>query len=162
MKPGPKPKNRKLNDLQGNPGKRKTKKKPRLQNKNARFGIPAGMPLMVRRKIVKAAEFLEKNGLSKDSDRLAFERYCQHLYMADLAFKSIKKNGLLVKGALGSTKKNPAAQQHKENSLAALRYEEHFGLTPLSREKVHPSPEPEKKDPLKEFLKKGGKPYVAK
>ena len=162
MKPGPKKKDSKLNDLHGNPGKKKAAKKPAFKADAATFGIPSGLPIVVRRKIALAVKYLEDNQLSKDSDRLAFDRYCQHVHMAHMAYQDIKKKGMLVKGTLGGLVKNPAVQQHKENSLAALRYEEHFGLTPLSRGKITPEPKSETKDPLADFMSKGGKPYVAK
>ena len=162
MKPGPKKKDSKLNDLHGNPGKTKPKQKPDLQTTSATFGIPRGLPIVVRRKIILAIKYLEDNGLSKDSDRLAFDRYCHHVHMVDIAYQHIKKNGMIIIGTLGGPVKNPAVQQHKENSLAALRYEEHFGLTPLSRGKITPEPKTETEDPLKKFMDKGGKPYVAK
>ncbi len=162
MKPGPKKKDSNLNDLHGNPGKTKPKKKPILKTKTVAFGIPKGLPIVVRRKVAIAVQYLKDNGLSKDSDRLAFERYCQHIHMAHMAYIDLKKKGMILTGTLGGPVKNPAVQQHKENSLAALRYEEHFGLTPLSRGKVQPNPAAEKADPLKEFMKKGGRPYVAK
>ena len=79
-----------------------------------------------------------------------------------MAYQDIKKKGMLVKGTLGGLVKNPAVQQHKENSLAALRYEEHFGLTPLSRGKITPEPKTATEDPLDEFIKRGGKPYIKK
>ena len=156
MRTGRPPKPDKLNDLHGNPGRRKRKKRQDFSASDIKFGIPKGLPQNVRTKARIAAKHLSENKISKDCDRAAFERYCQHLYLADSAYRALKGDGVTETDNRDVVRKHPAAQIHKDNSMAALKFEEHFGLTPLGRGKVKGEPE-EKESELEKFQKKGKK-----
>ena len=150
MKPGPPKKTKTEDDLHGKPSGRE--KEDRIfVTQDCKFKILSGLPSSVRDKAKEAAQFLSDNEISKVCDRAAFERYCQHLWMVWKSFQVLKKDGPTVTDNRGVIRKHPAAQTHKDYSMAALRFEEQFGLTPLSRLKVKGKP-PEKKDELKEFL----------
>ena len=86
MRTGRPKKDSDLNELHGNPGKRKTKNRSLILAKDVKFGIPRGMPESVRLKARSAAKYLADNKISKECDRAAFERYCQHLHLAHLAY----------------------------------------------------------------------------
>ena len=158
MRTGRPRKDNALNELHGNPGKRKSKKRRVILAKDVKFGIPRGLPESVRIKAREAAQYLADNKISKKCDRAAFERYCQHLHVAYLAYGELKKaQGIVHEGHKGVITKHPAFQQHRDSSFACLKYEEQFGLTPLSRGKVKVGSKDKKKDPLAEFQARGKK-----
>ena len=142
---GPK-KSATLDKLHGNPGRRK-KKKQTFTASDGKFGIPRGLNQEVREKVRKVAHYLQKHGAPIDLMRPTFERYCKHLQIALDAAAEVKKYGVTLEG-----KKNPASQIWKDNSASALQIEQYFDK--LIRGSV---PDPEEKDPLKEFQAKGKK-----
>jgi len=151
MRTGRPKKDKDLNKLHGNPGKRKPKKSKRILTETVKFGMPHGLPEAVRLKVRQAILYLYENGISKASDRSAFARYCQHLHMAENSYQIAKDT---IKG---DALQDKAFQRHLNHSKAALRFEEHFGLTPQARGKVGPEGKDEEIDPLAEFQKKGKK-----
>ena len=74
----------------------------------------------------------------------------------------LNDEGDYIKDNRGVSRKHPSAQIHKDNSMMALKYEEQFGLTPLSRGKVKGEAKQKEKDPLKDFQKRGGKIQAVK
>jgi len=139
-------KDARLDELHGNPGRRK-KKKQTFTESDGKFGIPRGLDQEVREKVRKVAHYLQKRGAPIDLMRPTFERYCKHLQIALDAAAEVHKFGVTLNG-----KKNPASQIWKDNSASALQIEQYFDK--LIKGHV---PEPEKKDPLKEFQDKGGR-----
>jgi P27 family predicted phage terminase small subunit len=119
--------------------KKKPKKKDDLEvfiSQDYKLAVPRGYPPKTRAKLKESAKFLNDNCISKICDQAAWERYCQLVYLADDAFNVLFKDGGTVKDERGIVRKHPAGQVHKDSSAAALRFEEQFGLTPLSRIRV--------------------------
>jgi P27 family predicted phage terminase small subunit len=156
MRTGRPKKDSDLDALHGRPGKHKAKKRRQILAKDVKFGIPRGLPESVRIKARIAAKHLIENKISKDCDRAAFERYCQHLKLVYDAYKTLNKEGEYITDNRGVSRKHPSAQIHKDNSIMALKYEEQFGLTPLSRGKVKGGPV-KKETELEKFQKEGKK-----
>jgi phage terminase small subunit len=130
-----------LDNLHGNPGRRKKKT---FTATDGKFGVPRGLSQEVRTKVRKVAHYLQNDGVPIEFIRPVFERYCKHLQIASDASYEVKKKGVTLDG-----KKNPAAQIWKDNSQSALQIEQYF-------EKILKNTAPKKKneDPLKEFLSK--------
>ena len=84
----------------------------------------------------RTLDLLRKRGIINGVDSEAFARYCQHLHMAYKALEIIRREGILTEDPRGGMRKHPAMQIHRDNSLAALRYEEQFGLTPSARARL--------------------------
>jgi phage terminase small subunit len=135
-----------LKDLHGT-SRKDRKQKQTFTASDGKFGIPRGLNQEVRAKVRKVAHYLQKHGTPIDLIRPTFERYCKHLQIASDASDEVKKMGVTLDG-----KKNPAAQIWKDNSASALQIEQYFDK--LIRGSV---PDPEEKDPLKEFQAKGKK-----
>lgn len=76
---------------------------------------------------------LSEQGVLNPCDAEPFARYVQHLRLAYEANEIVLREGLLCPDKNGYLHKHPAIQIHRDNSLAALRYEEQFGLTPSAR-----------------------------
>ncbi len=154
MRTGRPEKDKDLKDLQSTTRERKHQKRRQILAKDVKFGIPRGLPESVRIKARIAAKHLAEQKISEDCDRAAFERYCQHLMLVHNAFKTLEKEGEYIVDNRDVSRKHPSAQIHKDNSIMALKYEEQFGLTPLSRGKVKGEPK-KKESALEEFQKKG-------
>ena len=92
-----------------------------------------GLPDPVLKRAQNTLSLLRRRNVLNGADTESFARYCQHLRNAYAAQKIINKEGVLLADANGNLKKHPAVQVHRDNSLAALRYEEQFGLTPSAR-----------------------------
>ena len=118
--------------------------------------VPKDYPAKTRKKLNESAKFLNDNGISKRCDKAAWERYCQMVFLADENFDRLFEGGSTVTDERGIVRKHPSGQVHKDSSAAALRFEEQFGLTPLSRLRVKGEPKKEK-DPLAEYMAKGAK-----
>jgi len=145
---GPKPKPRKVLELKG---RSHNKKKPELDAPTAALEVPKGLPKAVRERAQQVADWLLEVGISSGCDASAFQRYCEHLMISDKAAKALKKDGVLTIDERGLPRKHPAVQIHRENSLAALRFEEHFGLTPSARARLHPPENKKDEDPYEEY-----------
>lgn len=92
-----------------------------------------GLPVPVLKRAKNTLALLRRRGVLNGADTESFARYCQHLRNAYTAQQILNEDGVLLADANGNLKKHPAAQIHRDNSLAALRYEEQFGLTPSAR-----------------------------
>jgi P27 family predicted phage terminase small subunit len=97
---------------------------------------------------------LEDKKVLGSCDVLAFERYCHHLRIVYEADAVLRKEGLFTYDANGVLHKHPATQVHRDNSLAALRYEEQFGLTPSARMRLSKTDEQVKEDDYSDFRSK--------
>lgn len=69
-------------------------------------------------------------------DLESFVRYVHHLRLVYDANEQIQRDGLTVVDNRGNKHKNPMLQVHRDNSMAALKYEEQFGLTPSARTRI--------------------------
>lgn len=110
----------------------------------SRFIIPSSMPAGVKKRLKDTIDHLTNSDLSEDVDRIAWDRYCHHVHLEHVAYMDIKKNGYSHVDERGIERKRPCVQMQKDHSLAALRFEEQFGLTPVSRNRM---PDGKKKPP---------------
>jgi P27 family predicted phage terminase small subunit len=94
---------------------------------------------------------LEDKKILGRCDVLAFERYCQHLRLVYEADAVLRRSEILSYDENGALRKHPAIQIHRDNSMAALRYEEQFGLTPSARMRLGKTDDQVKEDGYAEF-----------
>jgi P27 family predicted phage terminase small subunit len=111
----------------------------------------SGLPEAVMNQAKETLEILEEKKILGRCDVLAFERYCQHLRLAYEADALLRLNGVLTYDENGVLHKHPATQVHRDNSIAALRYEEQFGLTPSARMRLSKTEDQAKEDDYSEF-----------
>src|SRR5512139_3377633 len=130
-KRGPQPKPTARKKLEGNPGKRKLNKREPRPNISAEIK-PTEIDRRAHEFITLYMPQLQAMRVLTDADRAALELMAAHYSIAWQAAEMLKRDGLLIKGPLGNVK-NPAAQLMRDNSLAFLRYADHFGMTPSSR-----------------------------
>ncbi len=161
MRTGRPKKDKDLKDLQSTTRERKYQKRRQILAKDVKFGIPRGLPESVRIKARVAARHLAEQKISKDCDRAGFERYCHHLHLEHDAYKTLVKEGSSIIDNRGVKRKHPEHQVQRDHSAMALKYEEQFGLTPLSRGKVKGEPR-KKESALERFQKKGKKLEILK
>ncbi len=150
MKTGRPKKDPKLAGIHGRAGKTDGKKPD--AGDTVKFSVPRNLPKQVREKARFAANFLFFNNISKCADTAAFERYVQHLNMAHKAIVTLRIEDITTVDERGLPRKHPANQLWKENSMAALKYEEQFGLTPLSRSRITLEPQRDEPSPFDEFF----------
>ena len=134
---GPKPKSQTLKALGG---RDHNKKKPSLILESTDVEFPEELKQNLPAEVLERAEasfhmLIEKKVLSA-CDIEPFARYIHHLRMAYEADEIVRRNGMVVIDAAGKLQKNPMISVHKESSLAALKYEEQFGLTPSARTRI--------------------------
>ena len=91
------------------------------------------LPAPTKERAQDMLKMLRKNVVLNACDGEAFSRYIQHLRIAYEANEILKRDGIMTKDENGLIRKHPALQIHRDNSLAALRFEEQFGLTPSAR-----------------------------
>ncbi len=132
---GKKPTPRKLLELGGRVHKKKEKTvdfgemtKDDLDKK-----IFKNLPSDVVERAEKTLDLLSEQGILNPCDAEPFARYVQHLRIAYEANQIVENEGVISLDKNGIPHKHPALQIHRDNSLAALRYEEQFGLTPSAR-----------------------------
>ena len=106
-------------------------------DENVLQGLPSGALERARATL----HLLSERSVLSACDAEAFARYVQHLRMAYEADKIIRNDGIISLDKNGVPHKHPALQIHRDNSLAALRYEEQFGLTPSARMRLRGSEE---------------------
>ena len=91
------------------------------------------LPVPTKQRAQDMLKMLRKRVVLNSCDAEAFSRYIQHLRIAYEADAILKRDGIVIADRDGIIRKHPALQIHKDNSLAALRFEEQFGLTPSAR-----------------------------
>ena len=94
--------------------------------------LPA--PVLVRAR--ESFDLLISKKILSPCDIEPFVRYVHHLRLVYEADALIKRNGLAIVDGMGNVHKNPMLQVHRDNSMAALKYEEQFGLTPSARTRI--------------------------
>ena len=137
---GRKPKPTKLNQLQGNPGKRPTNKlepKPKTPAKK-----PRGMSQGAKKFWDDHADELERIQILTGVDTPAFRLAAEHYAIAVQAARELHEAGLTVRGKDG-LKKNPLAQVFKDNAMAFKAFAVEFGMTPSARTRLKIEPEAE-------------------
>ena len=109
------------------------------------------LPAEVLARARSTLAILMEAGVLGVPDLEAFERYCQHLCFAYEANKALTRDGILSHDEQGILRKHPAMQIHRDNSLAALRYEEQFGLTPSASMRLARTDEQKTEDEYSKF-----------
>jgi P27 family predicted phage terminase small subunit len=112
------------------------------------------LPEDVRERARVSLEILTDKKVLGGCDIESFARYCQHLRLGYEANELLKHEGLISYDDRGIPHKHPAFQMHRDSSLAALRYEEQFGLTPSARMRLTKTDEEQKEDDYGEFRKR--------
>jgi P27 family predicted phage terminase small subunit len=107
--------------------------------KDVRLRAQATLAILLDKKILGAC------------DIETFTRYCQHLRIGYEANEILKRDGLVNEDVHGVVHKHPAFQMHRDSSLAALRYEEQFGLTPSARMRLTKTDDQVKEDDYAQF-----------
>lgn len=132
---GRKPTPQKILELGGRSHKKKVENVDlgELSDKEARGISFDGLPLAVKKRARKTLEMLQKRVVLNSCDAESFSRYIQHLRIAYQADEVLRVEGVITHDEMGLPRKHPALQIHRDNSLAALRFEEQFGLTPSAR-----------------------------
>jgi len=102
------------------------------------------LPFGAAERAKKTLNLLMEQGVLNPCDAEPFARYVQHVRLAYEADEILQSEGLLYPDKNGFLHKHPAIQIHRDNSLAALRYEEQFGLTPSARMRLRGAGEIEK------------------
>ena len=95
--------------------------------------ILEGLPPGALKRARSTLQLLSKHGVLSACDAEPFARYVQHLRIVYEADQILRDNEVISYDKNGVPHKHPALQIHRDNSQAALRYEEQFGLTPAAR-----------------------------
>ena len=140
---GKKPTPRKLLELGGRVHKKKEKTIDfgEMTNNDLDKKIFKDLPSGVLERAEKTLNLLRVQGVLNPCDAEPFARYVQHLRIAYEANEIVAREGIISIDKNGISHKHPALQIHRDNSLAALRYEEQFGLTPSARMRLRGSDE---------------------
>ena len=140
---GRKPTPRKFLELNGRVHKKKEKTLDfgEMTREDIDKKIFKGLPSDVLERAEKTLNLLSAQGVLNPCDAEPFARYVQHLRIAYEANEIVAREGIISIDKNGIPHKHPALQIHRDNSLAALRYEEQFGLTPSARMRLRGSDE---------------------
>ena len=154
---GPKPMPQNLRVLRGREHKKRQETlrlEPAEDDKLLRLLDPS-LPEEVLARARKSLSALSAHKVFSECDFAAFDRYCQHLRLAHEANQILLKEGVLSIDNNGNPHKHPAVQIYRDNSLAALRYEEQFGLTPSARMRLSKTDEQKQEDDYAQFRRRG-------
>ena len=157
MKPGPKPKPTATKRLHGNPGKRKLpENEPKPEGTPKPPLAPRHLCKVAKKKWREKSKELHAAGLltKLDNDRLA--AYCVEYATYIEAETNLQEHGKLIKAQSGFPMQSPwlPIRNKAEANMGKIAAE--FGMTPSSRSRVTVAKKDDKKDPLAEFMAKGG------
>ena len=133
MPPGPKPKDQRLRDLDGNP-----EKKPRAKKAAPAKGAPkppswlGPYALEIWNSLIKSMP----PGFYASADSVALGGYCQTCNMIKRASEEIEKNGITLTTAEGGMKKNPACGVLSDGLAKITTLGNALGLTPAARQSI--------------------------
>jgi len=142
---GRKPKPTAKKKLEGNPGKRKLKKREPRPKISAEIS-PVEIDRRAHEFIAEYLPQLQAMGIFTDADQAALELMSVHYSIAWRAAEIVIKEGLMLKNAFGWAK-HPLLQVLRDNSTAFKSYAAEFGLTPSARSRIS-VPEPKEFDQL--------------
>jgi len=137
---GRKPKPTTLKRLAGNPGKR-----PLRDPVKAALGIgspPSSLPKAAKTIWRKLAKQLDEMELLARIDAGAFTVYCQALSEMHEANQHLETEGYFVKSPNGHMIQNPWLAIRKNAVKDIAKFAPEFGLSPVSRERLHVTPDP--------------------
>lgn len=140
---GKKPTPRKILELGGRVHKKKEKTLDfgEMKNEDIDKTMFSNLSAEAAKRAEKTLSLLSQQGVLNPCDAEPFARYVQHLRIAYDANEIVEREGIISIDKNGIPHKHPALQIHRDNSLAALRYEEQFGLTPSARMRLRGSEE---------------------
>ena len=138
---GKKPTPRKILELGGRVHRKKEKIVDfgEMTSEDLNKKIFKDLPSDVIKRAEKTLSLLSEQGVLNPCDAEPFARYMQHLKIVYDADEIIRREGIISYDKNGVPHKHPVLQIHRDNSLAALRYEEQFGLTPSARTRLRDS-----------------------
>ena len=110
-----------------------------IDEKDFQEEIFSGLPPGALNRAKKTLGLLRAKSVLNPCDAEPFARYMQHLKIVYDADEIIRREGIISYDKNGVPHKHPVLQIHRDNSLAALRYEEQFGLTPSARTRLRDS-----------------------
>lgn len=108
----------------------------------------------------RIAPMLCDAGVMTKVDRSGLEAYCVAYATWVHATEQIQKHGMLIKSPNGYPTQSPYLSIADRAAKEYRAWLVEFGMTPSSRSKVKAAGEKEEKDPLAEFMAKGGRPYA--
>lgn len=152
MKPGAKKEPNSLKVLRGSDKRYINENEPKFEAVDECPKPPTHLSAEAKKKYQEFFSMLKGVKVLKKSDMLTFDKMMEHWDIAYKASKELKKHGLITIDERKLPRKNPAAQIHRENSLAFLRYAAEFGLTPSSRAGLDLSEEVGQGDPFDSYL----------
>ena len=132
-KPGPKPKDQRLDDLDGNPGKR-----PRKPDAVKASGVPKPPSWLdvyggkIWSEILKSMP----PNFYASVDTVILASYCQASSMIRTAALNIKKSGITLKNANGNTVRNPACGVLSDGMAKIASLGSSLGLDPAARQSL--------------------------
>lgn len=133
-KPGTKPKPTELKRLTGNPGGRKLRSKPKLDN-SAIPDPPDHLDLTAKKEWRRVAPQLHRAGLLYQVDAAALSAYCMAYSRWVQAEKKLQKNGLIELSPKGYPIQNPYLAIANKAMEQIRRFLTEFGMTPSSRDR---------------------------
>ena len=163
MKPGPKPKPTATKRLHGNPGKRKLpENEPKPEGTPKPPPAPRHLCKVAKKKWREKSKELFKAGLLTkiDIDRLA--SYCVEYATYIEADAQLQEHGKLIEAQSGFLMQSPWLPIRNKAEATMDRIAAAFGMDPSSRSRVTVAKKDDKKDPLAEFMERGGRPLVVK
>jgi P27 family predicted phage terminase small subunit len=143
---GRKPVPARLNDLRGNPGKRKKRKEP--EPEVAETTCPGWLEGEAKEEWDRLAPELKRLGLLTVVDLPAFAGYCQSFKRWREAERAVSI--AILAGGLGIAVSQGLEGMARERLRLMKTLAAEFGFTPASRSKVSAKPQ-EEKDPFEDF-----------
>ncbi len=130
-KPGPKPKNKRLDDLDGNPGKRPPKPDPIEAT-----GTPTPPAWLGAYALKIWADVIGSMppGFYATADAILLATYCQACDMAKRASEDIEEHGIILINAQKNKTRNPASQVLSDAMAKIVTIGNHLGLDPAARQ----------------------------
>lgn len=149
---GPAPKPTALNELAGNPGKRKARAgEPKPRSKNTTPPVPSHLSDDAKKEWRRVAKELHGLGLLTSIDRTALSAYCETYVTWVDALAKCREMGLIVKTSNGNPIQNPYLSVASQAEKRMRGWLSEFGMTPSSRTRISVDAAPEE-DPYEAFL----------
>ena len=136
---GRKPKPTALHILNGNPSKLDLEEKIKTEPKPLRIApkCPKWLKPLAKKEWNRLAPELERTGLLRIIDEIAFAALCQNYAIYIETEKFLEKNGRVIKTKSGAIKSRPEVYIAK-NALNFVKvFAIEFGLTPSSRGRIY-------------------------
>ena len=154
-KRGPTPIPSVLNELAGNPGKRKmNSNEPKFDLTDKNATPPGYLGTQAKKEWKRIYPQLLKNGLITDADYIALSAYCQSVDTWIAAEKVKRVEGLTTTTSKGLEIQHPAVGIANTALANILKFGREFGLTPASRTGVSANKVEEEDSPFMTLMKK--------